>query len=154
MNANPARAYIWEHGTATFMARAVNWSNVVITKATVASITYTLSQVDPNDETHNTSVTGHMSIPLTVASVIYDTLQTDSRWTADTTGYNFAYTLDVSSVDAFADAGYQYLLTFWVQPTVGQRFPLVFLIDLKSTARLCSHGHACHCRRTHHTPHE
>lgn len=58
-----------------------------------------------------------MSLP--VVDAIFNTLQTASIWTANTTGFNFAWTFNVATYPAFADAG-EYEVVFTIQPTSGQ----------------------------------
>ena len=64
-------------------------------QADVTAITYRVWQYDSQtamqNDTDGTEV--GTSASLTVASVIFDTLQTDARWGADTEGYNFRFTL-------------------------------------------------------------
>lgn len=71
-------------GSVTIMGRIVGKDAANINQASVSSATLKvndLSTYDSPDETHSST--------LTVASVIFDTLQTDDRWTKDATGYNF-----------------------------------------------------------------
>lgn len=76
------KAVIWEDSTPTFLARlkvSSSGSLTNLTQSLTSSITYSVYQ-------RGTSIgTG----TLTVSSVVFDTLQTGSLWTVDSTGYNF-----------------------------------------------------------------
>src|SRR5258707_4792247 len=77
-------AAIWSGGGVALMARVMTDDvNVVrpIKQADLSSITYTIR---PPDGT--TPVTG----ALTIASVIFDVLQTGAVWTIDATGFSFS----------------------------------------------------------------
>ena len=57
---------------------------------------------------------------LTLASVLYDTLQTgDSRWDEDTTGYNFADTVPAAK---FPTGDHDYLVEYVFDPVSGDDF--------------------------------
>jgi len=62
--------------------------------------------------------TVHASGTLTVSSVVFDTLQTDGRWTADTTGYNFRHDITQAT---FTDPG-RYVIEYTVTMTGGNSF--------------------------------
>lgn len=81
------RAAIWEDGDASCMAR-VQVAGANITQATTASVTRRIYDLDGSTPTVDTENGGN-GTALTVASVVFDTLQTDARWTEDETGYNF-----------------------------------------------------------------
>jgi len=53
---------------------------------------------------------------VTVSTVFYDSLQTDSRWTLDSTGFNFAW---AAPVTACPDGDKTYIVQFTTQPDVG-----------------------------------
>ena len=81
---------------------------------------YSVTLLDRHDPDSRSVVTGHDGVSLTVANVIFDTLQTDERWTRDDTGYNFRHALDVSTHAAFAEAGRDYLVEYRLTPVFGQ----------------------------------
>ena len=77
---------IWEETSLRVMARMTDINNALILQASVASISY---RAVANGDTEVVASTS-----LTVASVVFDTLQTtalDPAWTLDGTGYNFKY---------------------------------------------------------------
>ena len=74
-----------EDSEVTFRDRIIDQSGDAIQQADVASIAYRVADV-----TAPSTVVASGS--LTVASVVYDTLQT-TDWTADATGYNFKASL-------------------------------------------------------------
>ena len=53
---------------------------------------------------------------LNVGEVFYDTLQTDSRWTVDSTGFNFAW---ATPITICPDGGKTYIVQFTTTPAVG-----------------------------------
>ena len=81
-----AKAAIFEDHGGTFLARVKSQSDTeYITQAKISSITCYVYK-------KGTSGDAIAEIPLTVSSVVSDSLVTDDhRWTADTTGYNFIY---------------------------------------------------------------
>lgn len=82
---NPFSA--WEDSGFSIMDRVKGQTGSYITQASISAITATFYNIDDED---NPSAIGS-PVSLTVASVVFDTLQTDSRWTRDATGYNFRY---------------------------------------------------------------
>ncbi len=62
--------------------------------------------------------------------VLFNSLQTDSLWTVDATGYNFRHVLDVSTSPAFAVAGRRYLVEYQLTPAVGQVIVVRFRINV------------------------
>ena len=93
---------IWEGGSLKVMGRGYDKNRLVLTQAKVASIRY---RCVASGTTEVIALTA-----LTVASVIFDTLQTtalDAAWTKDETGYNFMYIFPPAT---FPDGGITYYL--------------------------------------------
>ncbi len=110
----------FKNGSATLLARIVGNDAEPVTIADVNSIQYSIYLLDDQNPDLRTAVEGHEDAALTVADVLFDSLQTDSLWTADATGYNFRHTPDVSSHPAFAIAGRRYLVEYRLTPATGQ----------------------------------
>lgn len=119
-----------KNGTVTLMARIVGVDAVNIIRADIASIQYSIYLLDDRDADARTSVAGHTDVSLTVADVVFDSLQTDALWTVDTTGYNFRHVPDVSTDAAFAIAGRRYLVEYRLTPVVGQVILVRFRINV------------------------
>lgn len=116
---------IWEDSGPRLMARVVNTDGSAMLQSSVSSITYAvfdLSVGQPPDSV----ATG----TLTISSVVFDTYQTDARWTKDTTGYNFGWNAPASS---FPKGGRKYQVEIKVTPTSGEIFYLVYKITSKET---------------------
>lgn len=105
----------------TLMARIVGWTAEPITRATLSTIDYAVKNLDDADIA---VVTG----TLTIASVIYDDLQTDARWTKDSEelpgpdgrwGYNFLTTL---AATIFPTGGERYQADVRMTPVTGEPF--------------------------------
>lgn len=121
----------FKNGSVTCMARVVGADAANITQSDISTGVYSVYLLDDQDSDSRTAVTGHAAVSLTVADVIFDTLQTeDDRWTEDSTGYNFRYTLDVSSNEAFAIAGRNYLIEFTLTPASGQKILVRFQVGV------------------------
>lgn len=116
------------NGTATMLARIVGWSGSAITQADVSTATYTVYSVDAQDPTDRTADEDHEAAAVAVASVIYDTLQTDSVWTVDATGYNFRHTVPITTDAAFATPHRQYVVEYTLSPTSGEPIVVSFLL--------------------------
>jgi hypothetical protein len=129
MNARNVQGVINTNGTATCMARVVGWSNEAITQADIASAAYTVYLVSATDPNVWTVVDNHDAEVLTVASIVYDTLQTATPWTVDATGYNFRHTVPIASA-AFATPARSYVVQYTLTPTTGQ--PIVVSFALRA----------------------
>ncbi|MBN2024066.1 MAG: hypothetical protein JW809_14885 [Pirellulales bacterium] len=114
------RGLVFKNGTATLLARVVGEDAAPIGQADIDSIVYSIYQLDAADADCRLAIAGHADVPLAVEDVIFDTLQTDARWTADAIGYNFAHTIDVATAPAFAIAGRDYLVEYRLAPVAGQ----------------------------------
>ena len=107
------------------MARVVGASNANITQATLSSISYLVRDIDAGS---SGSVTA-----LTIASVVFDTLQTGNGWDQDATGYNFRAILPASAfawtpeVDAAANPKpHRFQVEVRFTPSSGEQFVIVF----------------------------
>ena len=120
----------FRNGSATLLARVVGSDGQPIVQADVTSAKYTVYLLDDQDADDRTPVTGHADVSLTVADVIFDSLQTDALWTVDEVGYNFRHVLDVSANQAFTIAGRRFLVVFELTPADGQVILVRFRVNV------------------------
>ena len=118
MSNTPTRATIYEDTGATCMARIVGADSTAITQSTTSAITLAVFK--------NSSTVATYTASLTVADVVFDALQTDGRWTKDSTGYNFRYAV-IASV--FDDGDATYTVEFKFTPTSGSQYFVIYEID-------------------------
>lgn len=102
------------------MARVVGNDAAVITIATISTIKQHVFDLDATDPTVDLSNTA-----LTVANVVFDTLQTDARWTKDSTGYNFRDDVDDTILST---GGNRYRFEYVFEPSSGAKFHVLFEI--------------------------
>lgn len=106
-------AVVWEDNDVTCLAR-VQLAGVNATQAVFASIKRNIYDID--SATPTTNLDGST---LTIASVVFDTLQTDGRWTEDETGYNFRTTVAGS---IFTTANHRYRIECEAVGASGEKF--------------------------------
>ena len=111
---------VFKNGSATLLARVVGGDDTPVQQADIDSAEYSVYLLDEDDPDAATVVTGHDGVSIDVSSLIFDTLQTDSVWDVDETGYNFKHVLDVSAEEAFTEAGRSYRIVLELTPTSGQ----------------------------------
>lgn len=102
------------------MDRVTGNAGVAITQSDITSIAYTVHDLKAGEET----VSGGS---LTVATVVFDTLQTDVRWTKDKLGYNFRYDIPASELPN-GDRVYEFEIVF--TPVSGEAFTIVREVDV------------------------
>lgn len=120
----------FKNGSATLLARVVGGDGQPIVQADVASAKYSVYLLDDQDADSRDAVTGHGNVPLTVAEVIFNSLQTDALWTVDEVGYNFRHVLDLSANQAFTIAGRRFLVECELTPNSGQVILVRFRISV------------------------
>ena len=118
MSNTPTLATIYEDTGITCMARIQGGDASNITQATTSAITVAVFK------NANTSATYTAS--LTVADVVFDALQTDSRWDYDSTGYNFRTELPALVFDT-GDA--TYTVEYKFTPTSGSQYFVIYEVD-------------------------
>ena len=99
------------------MGRIRGTDGALIVQADITSIAYNVYDLD-GATPHTATTTG----TLTVADVVFDTLQTDERWSADGLGYNFR--ADVAA-SVPAHGGHTYLIDWNFTPASGEEFPVL-----------------------------
>lgn len=129
-NASDIYGAAFKNGAATLLARIVGAAGAAIVQADINSIRYSVYLLDDEDADSRTPVAGHSDAALTVADVVFNSLQTDVRWTVDGTGYNFRHALDVSAHPAFAVAGRRCLVEYRLTPVAGQVIIVRFRINV------------------------
>ena len=110
------RAVVFEKSGCQPMARIYSPTGALITQAGTTSVTRTVTNL-------RTGAVISAASPLTVANVIFDTLQTDARWTKDSTGYNFKDSITstiLTSPNVIHRAEYKFV------PTSGDNYWIVF----------------------------
>ena len=118
MSNTPTRATIYEDTGVTCMSRILGDDGAAITQSGTSAITVAVFK--------NTNTAATYTASLTVADVVFDSYQTDARWSKDSTGYNFRYAV-VSGV--FDDGDATYRIEFKFTPTSGSQYFVVFEID-------------------------
>lgn len=123
------------------MARIVGTAATAITQSSLTAIAYRVDRYSSKDDAFNriggTEVVDDTS--LTVSSVIFNTLQTDNDWGADSTGYNFKATIPASAFPTSHNASNQvqwYVVEVWCDPTSGDDFlGAEFILECRATGR-------------------
>lgn len=117
------KAKAFEDSPVALMSRVVGSDGVVLVQAGVTAITYAVYELNEFLEkvTEITSPTA-----LTVANVVFDTLQTNSLWDADSQGYNFRHDLPAASLPDAKTYQVEYRFT---PAGGGDPFPIVWHVD-------------------------
>lgn len=124
MSAKVFQSVVFEDGGATFLARVYGNSGSAITQASLSSITCKVFDLDST-----TPDTAILTPTVTIASVVYDTLQTGGLWVddngdaLDSVGYNFAHAMPAT---AFPTGGHRYRIEYKLTPASGEVFWIVF----------------------------
>jgi hypothetical protein len=107
------------------MARVVDQNAANIAVSSITSIAYRVRDIDGASSGNTTT--------LTVADVVYDTLQTGNGWDTDTTGYNFRAVIPASQFAWMpeVDGGgvpkpRRYQIDVKFTPQIGEPFVVVF----------------------------
>lgn len=115
-----AKATIWEDAGCQCMARVYGNTGVAITQASLTSITCSV---------YNLATETSIATPtVTISTSVFDTLQTDARWTFDPTGYNFRFEVAAS---AFASPNVIHIVHFIFDPTSGENYGVGFEVTTK-----------------------
>lgn len=101
------------------MDRVTGNAGAAIRQVDISSIAYTVHDLKTGEET--------VSSALNKATVIFDTLQTDVRWTKDKIGYNFRYDIPASELPN-GDRTYEFEIVF--TPASGEVFTIVREVDV------------------------
>ena len=105
-------ATVFQDGTATFMARILDFHGGLVYQTDVDSITYSVYLLNEGKPESRTVNPFHSNNVLNVSDVLYNQLKRNVHWLEDDKGFNFCWTLDVSRSNPFALAGRHYLVEF------------------------------------------
>lgn len=115
----------FKNGTVRLCARVYK-DGADIQQANVSTIVYSVSLLDDQNPDSRTVVTGHNAVSLSVADVIFDTLQSDSQ----ASDYNFRHIIPIGVHPAFTIAGRHYLAEYTIAPVVGETIILRFRVNV------------------------
>jgi len=125
-DANPVKGTVFKNSMAVNLARVVDVDDSNLVQSSVQSCTYTIYELDEHDENGETAVTGHDGASVTVSTSFFASLQTDSIWDKDSTGFNFKHAIDNSSNEAFPNRGKVYLVVYNIVTTSSDKIRLEF----------------------------
>lgn len=109
-----------QSSTGVCMKRVLTQAGTVLLPTDVTSLSASVYNAD----------TGQLSATLAGgATTIYGSLQTDARWTEDTTGYNVAIVVPGT---AWPSAG-DYRVELVIVPVVGTQFKLLWDVQVQKT---------------------
>ena len=113
------RGTAWEDTNLTCMARVkLNGAVASFTQGAISAIERKIF-----DRTSSTPGTAIDTATPAVADSVFNTLQTDGRWTEDSTGYNFRNTIAAADLPSGSS---QYRVEYKLTTTAGSVFFLVF----------------------------
>lgn len=118
------RTVIYKGSGVQILARIVGNDGNFIQQSDFGTITFAVIDRD-GDRTTPTD-----SGSLTVANVVFDTLQNDGRWTEDEIGYNFLTEMVAS---AFPEGGRVYNVEVLFTPSAGEPYFQVWQVDTEDT---------------------
>ena len=103
-----------EDGGFSIMARLLGQDAAVVKQAGISGITCKVFDLDSA-----TPTTATVTPSISAGSNIYDTLQTDARWTRDSKGYNFRHDAAASICNV---GDHTFLFEYLFDPSSGQDF--------------------------------
>ncbi|MEO0529622.1 MAG: hypothetical protein AAF266_03490 [Planctomycetota bacterium] len=121
---------VFAGGSAVLMARVTYVDGTLVVPDDIATVTYDITQHSGCSTEHGSMVSGHSGVSLASGTVLTETLQTDSAWTEDSTGYNFRHEIDVSNDPAFQEANRSYRVRYVLTPVAGQ--PIIVRFELEA----------------------
>lgn len=123
MNSIIVRGAAFEDIGLPIMARMVTPEGELVTQADVISVTlHVFDMSNADEETENST--------LTVSDVIFDELQTNRLWQADSDGFNFRHYCPGT---AFPTAMHKYRIQYEVHLTSGEVVPLFLEMTAEKT---------------------
>lgn len=118
---------VWEDASATCMGRLTTPTGADATQASVSTITYGVYDFDGTQPLIAVS-----SGTAATTTTLFNSLQTDGRWTIDETGYNFAYTVTPTSL---ANGEHQYRVVFTFTYTTAEVAKALFDLQVQGELR-------------------
>ena len=104
-------ATVFQNGTATFMARIVDFNGTPIKPSDVDSLSYSVYLLNEGKPESRTPTPFRSDLELNVSKVLFNQLQTNPHWTEDDKGFNFCWTMAVNRIPSpFTLAGRHYLV--------------------------------------------
>lgn len=119
------RGTVFKEDTLPLMARVYGADGELLTQASITAVAYSIFVLDEKHPDVRAAVDGHTAVSLAVADVLYDTLQTDPLWRADSTGYNFKHWPDRDLGEPFAEAETYCLVEYRLTPAAGEAEEIV-----------------------------
>lgn len=121
-----ASTTVLKNGLLVYLARIRKLDGNLLQQANLTGITYTIT-----DLLTSLVITGHSAISLTIADVVFDTLQTgDPRWDVDETGFSFAHELSNADNQPFPNGGRSYELRYTFSLVGGSSYPVSKIIPV------------------------
>ncbi|MDD3468814.1 MAG: hypothetical protein PHE53_02400 [Thermoguttaceae bacterium] len=120
---------VFKQASAVFMARIADEKEMVLVSSQIASIRYSVYELDAQRPDFRAVVSGHASNMVDISSTFFDTLQTDGAWKSDAVGYNFRHTLPTSESEPFSAAGRNYLVEYQIRSQMGILFMVRFRVN-------------------------
>lgn len=121
---DPERGTVWEDNGVLCMARVLGADGSAVQQADITGIgrkVFDLSSTAPTSVQHSTT--------LDSTNVLFDTLQTDSGWSKDVTGFNFKDTVPSTLL---VIGNHLYRIEHAFTPAAGEQFHTVFEIFAES----------------------
>jgi hypothetical protein len=128
LDAQDIRGRVFQNASATLLARITDADGDNIVPDDIGELRYSVLAIDPVTPNTLTPVEGHDDVALDEDEIFFATLQTDPPWDLDETGYNFRHDIDVTTHEAFPNAGVEYQVRYEVTPVAGQKVVFRFLL--------------------------
>jgi hypothetical protein len=111
---------VTQQNPTVILARVIDSTGSLITKTEILWITIDVFNAESGEQT--------LAQTIPVVDCVFDTLQTDARWTTDSIGYNIAVPVDAS---ALPDGDIVYQMQVTLCPLAGERFRIVSRVKTK-----------------------
>lgn len=105
-------------------------TGAIIDPTSVSGITYTCYKLSSGWGIESrTPVTGHQNVTVPTTAILSALVTNDSRWTIDTTGYNFIFEPDSRTAPIFPDAG-EYVVVVTISFSSANPIPLSYNVSV------------------------